>query len=89
MNGIVNHRPSTDRRRLEAALLAGSAIAFAPGEAAVAQERQAAAANDSAQVQEIVVTAARRAEVLSRVPMSVAAYNQESLDIAASARSTM
>ncbi|WP_395670583.1 TonB-dependent receptor [Phenylobacterium sp.] len=80
MNGILNHRPSTDRRRLKAALLAGSAIAFALGEAAVAQERQAAAANDSAQVQEIVVTATRRAEVLSRVPMSVAAYNQESLD---------
>jgi iron complex outermembrane receptor protein len=80
MHKNFDQRTAPARHGLRVALLAGTTSALALGGTAMAQERQAAAANDGAQVQEIVVTATRRAEVLSRVPMSVAAYNQESLD---------
>ncbi|WP_395671784.1 TonB-dependent receptor domain-containing protein [Phenylobacterium sp.] len=46
----------------------------------VAADASADEAMASAQLDEVVVTATRRAEVLSRIPMSVAAYTQERMD---------
>ncbi len=40
----------------------------------------AAAAEEGPQISEVVVTATRREEVLSKVPISVSAYTQESMD---------
>jgi outer membrane receptor protein involved in Fe transport len=51
----------------------------APGPAA--PEPVAAAPDVSAQLPEIVVTATRRAEVLSKVPISVTAFSQDALDL--------
>jgi iron complex outermembrane recepter protein len=46
----------------------------------VTQIQDVHAADDSAVLQEIVVTATRRSESLSRVPVSVAAFSQEQMD---------
>ena len=59
-----------------AALAANSGVAIAQNAAATT----AAADDSSPSLQEIVVTATRREESLSKVPISVSAYTQESLD---------
>ena len=66
------------------ALAAGAATAQAPGGAEVAAQ-QANEANDnggrtSLATADIVVTATRQAQGLSKVPISIAAYTQETLD---------
>lgn len=58
------------------AAAAGLVLGLAPSGAARAQS---ATASDTG-LEEIVVTATRRSEVMSRVPISVTALNQESLD---------
>ena len=70
-----------ERGRLKQTLAscALTAAALAPGVtfAAVAEE----AATQPSQLQEVVVTASRREESLSKVPISVSAYTQETMDI--------
>ena len=60
---------------------AGSFLALGWNAPAAAQTApQAAAKPGSGELEEIVVTATRRSEALSKVPISVTAINQESLD---------
>ncbi|WP_395670721.1 TonB-dependent receptor [Phenylobacterium sp.] len=61
--------------RLKSALLCGVTGCLAFAGVANAQDTTA-----DTMVGEVVVTATRRAEVLSRIPMSVAAYTQEKMD---------
>src|SRR5882757_5253233 len=60
-------------------VLVGCALtaALVPGTTLAAD---AAAAEEGPQISEVVVTATRREEVLSKVPISVSAYTQESMD---------
>ena len=51
-----------------------------PGAASPATPAPEAAPETSAKLQEIVITATRRSELQSKVPISVSAYSQESLD---------
>jgi len=60
------------------AALAGFVLALGGSEASRAQTAAQPAASE---LEEIVVTATRRSEALSKVPISVTAINQESLDL--------
>ncbi|MBB6193495.1 iron complex outermembrane receptor protein [Sphingobium wenxiniae] len=72
--------------RIKAALALGSSLAIAYGSPALAQASSDAATNRVPQAEEIgssseiIVTARRREESLSRVPISVSAFSQESLN---------
>jgi outer membrane receptor protein involved in Fe transport len=66
-------------RRLHYALMA-SASACALASPALAQDEPAPAVTEEAPPGEIVVTATRQEQLLSRVPISVSAFGQESLD---------
>src|SRR6266403_1122977 len=67
--------------RVTRALIGASLVALAclPG-AGRAQEQSSSTESASAALQEVVVTATRREESLSKVPISVTALTQESLD---------
>jgi iron complex outermembrane receptor protein len=61
--------------------LVGCALtaALIPG-ITLAADADAAAADEGPQIQEVTVTATRHEEVLSKVPISISAYTQESMD---------
>ena len=65
---------------LKYSLLASAALlplGFSTGAAA---QSQAPAQDQATQIQEVVVTASRRAEALNKVPISVAAFTKQRLD---------
>jgi outer membrane receptor protein involved in Fe transport len=64
-------------RRLRQQVLCAASLPILVG---VTQIQQVRAADDGSILQEIVVTATRRSESLSRVPVSVAAFSQEQMD---------
>jgi outer membrane receptor protein involved in Fe transport len=76
-----NHRSERNvmrsfiRRSIQGSAIAGAVLMLAPG-AVCAQS----SAKDSG-LEEVIVTATRRAESLSTVPVSVAAYTQEKMDV--------
>ncbi|HVC02600.1 MAG TPA: TonB-dependent receptor [Steroidobacteraceae bacterium] len=70
------------RLRLAAGLVAGLATALAaPALAQSAASDAAGGQMQSGPLQEIIVTATRRAESLSKVPLSVSAFTQRSIDL--------
>jgi iron complex outermembrane receptor protein len=72
----AGHRSAV--RRIGSAVVG---LAVAAGSTGVASAQNAAASDEvSTSLQEIVVTATRREESLSKVPVSVSAFSQESLD---------
>src|SRR2546429_3459730 len=74
----LNRHSSSRRTR---ALIGASLIALACGPGASrAQEQASGSESTPAALQEVVVTATRREESLSKVPLSVTALTQESLD---------
>lgn len=72
------HRAWTAKLFATASCLAGIA-ALAPGDAA-AQTAAPAAAEDPATVGEVVVTASRRAETVSKLPFNISAYGGQQLE---------
>ncbi|WP_066552374.1 TonB-dependent receptor [Croceicoccus bisphenolivorans] len=70
---------SLPTNRFRARLWIGLSLAAAPMALAAGSAHAAEAAEDT-QTGEIVVTAQRRDEVLSDVPLSIAAYSQETMD---------
>jgi len=60
---------------------ADTAAAAPAATAAPASPAAAPASADAPQLQEIVITATRRSEVMSKVPISVSAFTQEALDV--------
>ena len=81
---MLGHRNSRQLRNGHVGVSAGAALccalaaAFAPG---LACADAAAEAETAGPLQEIVVTATRKEESLSRVPISVTALTQEAMDI--------
>jgi len=73
---------STACQTVTGGLIAALTLVFYPGAVAHAQAATAATttAASSEGLEEIVVTATRRAEVLSRVPISVTALSQDAMD---------
>ena len=67
-------------RRLLLLCIAGAA-AGAGGESACAADQNPPADSSAGSLEEIVVTATRREENLSKVPISISAYTQETMDI--------
>jgi len=65
-------------------LLAGSALSLSTGafaqDAATASDAQQASSSADSDFGDIVVTATRQAALLSKVPISISAYDQEALD---------
>lgn len=83
MNGSSNRRNNRKASRRTARLgiaLAPLGLALAAGRAQ-AQQAPAAEAAGAGDLQEIVITATRRAENLSKVPISVTAVTREELDV--------
>jgi iron complex outermembrane recepter protein len=72
----------TDRRwQLASTALAVSLAAHAFGTGtAISAEASVAAGGDTAEVKEVIVTATRTSQVLSKVPVSVSAFTQETMD---------
>jgi len=66
-----------DHRRSHPALIASASLIALTGSTALAQETNRQQASD---VSEVVVTATRREEALSKVPLSVVALSQERMD---------
>lgn len=78
-------KTSAGRRFLRAGLLCGTAVfvwkpAFAQSPAPPPSERAGSVADGASVVDEITVTATRQTQALSRVPVSVAAYDQAKMD---------
>jgi outer membrane receptor protein involved in Fe transport len=68
-------------KRSKAALLASSILVLGAPASAAAQETASAESGESvADANDIVVTATRKNEVVSRIPMSISAYSQDTMD---------
>ena len=73
----------TNSKSLQTGILvaaAGAALAIVAGYSNAAQAQQSVASSGAAGLEEIVVTATRRSESLSKVPISVTALSQETMD---------
>ena len=68
-------------KRMPMIVLPGALVACLAATAAVAQSAGAPAGQQAETLDEIVVTATRQAVALSKVALSVTAYNQETLDL--------
>lgn len=73
----MRNETGTQRRRVQFLLATTAALALSSG--ALAQE-STAGSRDPVTIDEIIVTATRQSEALNRVPISVTALTQESLD---------
>src|SRR5580698_496162 len=75
------HDPNSRRSSVRAAIPSAFATLLCAGGTAFAQEQAASTdATTAGPLQEVTVTATRRSESLSKVPISVTALTQESLD---------
>ena len=81
MGRIRDSRLVWERGGGTASMVAAAGLAFMAGAGnALAQEQAPAAETSTGALQEVVVTATRREENLSKVPISVSALTQEALD---------
>jgi outer membrane receptor protein involved in Fe transport len=77
---MANFYNADVRRYRRLLLLGGAAALVLSAEGARAQNQAAGATNAAPELEEIVVTATRRAENIERVPVSVVAYSQALMD---------
>ena len=77
---LIQNSRSVVRRALGRAPYAALALLACVPDASRAQEQTQGSEATGGPLQEVIVTATRRAESLSRVPISVTALTQEALD---------